>query len=378
MALITGLAGVLGRFAGRLLNSSLGWATILLFGKVSGRKQTVLLVVALASPLWIVLPVGVALPDVGVFLVALVPLPSFVSRDVVRLAMLVAALILPLAVGAAGIYLTEASERKRGVSFVPGLLRGYPFTLLLAITIAFLAVVATVRKLHSLIRRWEDAHVAVIVKPGRYEEVLERLENALRHAGIEVHRTPAPSILSLPPKLLASAGGTGIGSLVPNRMMTLKAPDLEALVYPSDIGIGGTKERVALARAVIASSLTDAPAYLTSTAETQSIEDKLVAIAHTRESTSAEVARARLAAIDGELMKLTVPYEDWETAYRERLQVERDVLERSLTMPRRRTPFTFDEPAPNVAETALAVAAVALVGVDVLLLAMDRRRGRDR
>ena len=64
MAILSGIFGILGRFAGRLLNAILGWATILLFGKVSGPKQTVVLLIALASIVWVVLVVGVIVPDV--------------------------------------------------------------------------------------------------------------------------------------------------------------------------------------------------------------------------------------------------------------------------------------------------------------------------
>src|SRR3954466_13783674 len=99
MAILSGIFGVLGRFAGRLLNAILGWATILLFGKGSGRKQSVVLLIALASLLWVVLVVGVLVPDVGTMLLAFVPVPSFISEDMVRLAMLAAAILLPLAVG---------------------------------------------------------------------------------------------------------------------------------------------------------------------------------------------------------------------------------------------------------------------------------------
>ena len=49
MAIVGSVFAMLGRFAGRLLNSALGWATILLFGKVEGRRQSFLLVMALGS-----------------------------------------------------------------------------------------------------------------------------------------------------------------------------------------------------------------------------------------------------------------------------------------------------------------------------------------
>src|SRR5918995_105540 len=84
MAIISGIAGVAGRFAGRVLSAVLGWATILLFGKVSGSKQTVVLLIALASVVWVILVIGVLVPDVGTTLIAFIPVPSFISEDLVR------------------------------------------------------------------------------------------------------------------------------------------------------------------------------------------------------------------------------------------------------------------------------------------------------
>src|SRR4051812_17637294 len=80
MALISGLFGLVGRFAGRILNSSLGWATILLFGKVSGRRQVVLLLIALAALVWVIVVIGVLVPAVAVFLLAAVTLPAFIDQ----------------------------------------------------------------------------------------------------------------------------------------------------------------------------------------------------------------------------------------------------------------------------------------------------------
>jgi hypothetical protein len=152
MALVGSLFAMLGRFAGRLLNTTLGWATILLFGKVEGRRQTLLLLVALASLAWAATVLGVVVPDVGAVLLAFVPIPDFVDEGLVRLAMLGAALAIPLAIGAAALFLTEAERRPSGAGLVAGLLRGYPFTLVLALTILVLAAAALVRKDRSVAR----------------------------------------------------------------------------------------------------------------------------------------------------------------------------------------------------------------------------------
>ena len=100
--------------------------------------------------------------------------------------------------------------------------------------------------------------------------------------------------------------------------MELKSVGLSALVYPSDIALLGEKAVVARARAAIVARLTLTEAYLTSAEETQKVEDRLAAIALTPGSATPATFRA----LDEELAALTVAYDDWETLYRLRLQVE--------------------------------------------------------
>jgi hypothetical protein len=368
VAIIGSLFGLLGRFAGRLLNSTLGWATILLFGKVSGRNQTILLGIALGSVLWVVTIAGIVLPELGVFLLAFVPIPNGVDPWLVRLAMLVLAVLLPLVIGVAAVAVAKPRSRPRGLGLARAILRGYPFTLVLASTIAVLAIVSVVRKVRSLARRWDDAHVPVIVKPGGYEEVLGDLERVLADAGLVVTRKPASVFLSVPPRLLDTVAGKSLGGLVPDRLMLLAGRDLEILVYPSDLAISGTRLAVARARAAVAAELTHSPAYLTVSAEAQRVEDTLRAIAEARHGSPGTLARVR--ELDRDIAHLAVPFEEWETVYRERLQVERDLLADRPTVA---TPSPTPAAAgPALMEWLVGATGLVLLGLDVALLLRGR------
>ena len=385
MALITGLAGVLGRFAGRILNSTLGWATILLFGKVAASRQTLLLLIVLASLGWVAAVIGVILPDVGALLIAAVPLPDFVDETWVRLAMLVAALVLPLVIGLVALFITDRERRPSGARLLVTILRGYPFTLVLTVTIVILGAVALVRKLSSLAKRWQDAHVPVIVKPGRYEDLLRQLQGVLRDAGLDVRVKSAPAILSTPPKLLDAVAGRSLGALVPDRLMLLSAPEIEVLVYPSDLAFSGTKEAVARGRAAIASSLTRAPAYMTTSAEAQAVEDELGAIV-ARSDGGGDTRRdlAAIADLDRRLARLIVPFEEWETLYRQRLQVERDIRARlaevgdSSESHAAGAGTSLPRAAARRVDVAVAAAGLGLIGADVALLLTERRQNTRR
>jgi len=157
----------------------------------------------------------------------------------------------------------------------------------------------------------------VIIKGGKYEKVVEGIEAALEDAGMPVHRQFAPRVLEVPPRLLAAVSGVGIDTLIPDRLIELRVDGLGILVYPSDIALLGPEKLLARARAVLAQRLAFTDAYLTQTKETEEIEDRLAELAK-RRGRSAE----DFASVDEKLAKLVIPYGDWETLYRLRLQAE--------------------------------------------------------
>jgi hypothetical protein len=374
VAIIGPLFALAGRLAGRVLNSVLGWATILLFGKVEGRKQTILLVIALASLLWVLVLIGIALPAAGTFLLALVPKPEFVPDWVVRLILLAVAAAIPLFVGVAAVYVTEPASRPQGRGLVTGVLRGYPFTFILAVTIVLLSGVALSRKVRSLSKRWDDAHVPMIVKPGGYDRLVQDLRAVMLDAGIDVRQRPAPSVMSVPSKLLDAVAGKSLGGLVPDRLVLLQARNLEVLIYPSDVAISGSKEAVARSRAAIASKLTTSPVYMTASAESERIEDELMAMA-TDGNTDAGAAAERLRRLDARIAALQVPFDEWETVYRERLQVERMLLDRIIDQRRAedraasssgRHVAGWTEPAEPVAIRILSWVGLGVIAADAV------------
>jgi hypothetical protein len=366
----------LGRFAGRVLNLTLGWATMLLFGKVPQSRQILLLVIVFGSLLWVALVIGVFVPEVGTFLVALAPLPEFIDENWVRLAMLIGAIITPFLIGIAGAIVSTGNQDRSPIRLIKAGLRGYPFAAVLVVILGVLLVVGVVRKVRSLVQRWEDAHVPIMVKPGKYEVVLANVEETLDLAGLDMTARDAGVFLSGPPKLLDRIAGRGLGDLVPDRLMILGGEGIEVLVYPSDLAISGTKERVARARAALASRVAKAPAYLTISAEAQDLEDRLDRIRDDSTRVPPVVTIQRLADVDDELARLAIPYDEWQILYRLRLQLERDarramdgkteadfIDEAQLAQSRSTSPLGL----------ALGAAGVGLVALDVALILASRR-----
>jgi hypothetical protein len=332
---IAGIVGVIGRFAGKLLTTTLGWASSLLFGRVPQDRQIVLALITFGSIIWAALVIGVVIPELGAFLVAAVPAPDAIDRGWLRLAMLIGALVVPLVVGIATLFVLEPANRPSGAGLVAQVLRGYPLCAALAITLVILAAVGIARFVHHKAIGWSDAHVPIVVRPGGYDRVVADLEAALDDAGLEVTRKPAPLPLAVPGRILGRIAGPAIRALVPDRPVELAGKDLEIGLYPSDIAIAGKKLPVARARAAIATRLTSTAASMTTSAEAQEIEAELEKIARPRTAggepgtdgpVDLPAASQSLAAIDTRLASLEVPHEEWEILYRQRLQVERDLL----------------------------------------------------
>jgi hypothetical protein len=306
--------------------------------------------------------------------------------------MLVGALLLPLLIGVGALVLLHPRDRPKGLSIVPGLLRGYPFSLLLAITLVFLAGVALVRKARALARRWDNAHVPIVVWPGHYDGLVAHLRDTMARAGIDVETSVAPRALTVPAQLLARVAGPGVAELVPDRLALLAQPgEVEVLVYPSDVAISGRKRAVARSRAAIASGLTGAPAYLTTTQEAQEVEDQIRAVAdEVRRRADGEFdgtpnargsIQERLGRVDQRLSTLTVPYDEWEVLYRMRLQVDRDLLAtpvQGVSVPDLSATAHPGSERPRV-QLVVAMVGMLIALADVVLALLERfapRRAR--
>jgi hypothetical protein len=313
MAILAALFAFGSRFAGKILTTALGWASTLLFGRVPADRQPILLGITFGSVIWLVLLGGVLFPDVGTFLLVLVPPQDFVPEWVIRVAMLIAALIVPAVVGVLTVLLRPAADRTPR-TFAEGVARGYPLTVLLAVLLVFLAGLALWRRATSLARGWTDAHVPIVVTAGAYEQVADDLDRAVTAAGLEVTPRTAPAVMSTPARWLATVAGRGSAGLVPDRLIQLDGKDLDILIYPMDLLISGRPQLVNRARAAMASRLTTSAAHLTISAEGQAVEDRLTRLARPpADDPSArprfdDAASTALAAIDDTLATIEVPY----------------------------------------------------------------------
>lgn len=384
MALIASLFALVGRFLGRVLTTTLGWASVLLFGRIPQDRQVWLAVVTFGSLAWVAAVVGILVPDIGSVLLTALPVPDWVPEDLVRLAMLAAALILPAILGGVTLLLFDPEDRPKGKELAIQVARGYALVPVLAVTLVVLAVAGTIRKLDSLAHRREDAHVAIVVRPGRYDALVDTLEQTLRDGGLIHGRRAGPSVLTTPAKILARVAGKGIGSLVPDRLVELHGPAVKLSIYPADLALTGEKDDVAKARALVARDVRSKDAWFTTTKEAQKIEDRLAALETANPATKA----ALLPDIDRDLLNLTIDQDTFEVLYRRRLQLAAgpaaDVRDDDTEpRPTSAEPLVLSAPESQgrrlTLGTVVGLIVAALTAVDLALVALRDRlptRGR--
>jgi hypothetical protein len=325
MAIVQALIAAVMRSAGRILNTAFGWATVMAFGKVPADRQIYLSLIAFGSVLWIVVVLGIAFPALGTFLLSFVPLPGWVSRGMVRLAMLGAAILVPPLIGIVALFLKDPADRAQGAAAKARVvLKGYPFTLGLAVTLVMMTVFAPILKIRTLARRWIGQHVPIMVEADDYEAVIGELQEALRSEGWETRREPASWLLRAPTKVLTWLAGGSIANLVADRLTTLRSDRLEATLHPADLVIEGKEADVVDARAVLAERMAFSRAHLTWTKEGNALEDRIRAVWLDAVGGGEDggMVTGRLRALEEELKRAEVPFEEWEILFRAKLLVQ--------------------------------------------------------
>src|SRR5207245_2069085 len=149
--------------------------------------------------------------------------PEWVDRNWIRLSMLAGAAAIPLVIGVLSLKLLDPVDAPRsGGERLKAVLRGYPYTLGLAVTLILLTVFAPILHLRAMARRWTTQHVPVIVEPQDYLAVVNEMDKALANAGWKATRRPVSWMLSLPTRILTALAGGAVKHLVADQLTTLE------------------------------------------------------------------------------------------------------------------------------------------------------------
>lgn len=333
MAILQALLAELFNYVGTILNTALGWATIMLFGKVPKDRQLYVTLSTLGAIVWLIALLGVAFPAVAIFILSFARLSGVIARDWVRIAMAALVIVTPALVGFDSLYTMPPERRPKSAhARIRAILKGYPYTAGLSITVVMMFVFAPAMQVRNMIRRWTAVHIPIIVESQNYLAVVDSIQKTLDRNGVKTTRTPSSLMLRLPTRLLTLMARGAVHGLIADNLTTLVSPELEIMLHPSDLVVRGKERNVAHAQSIIAERLGFTKAYMTWDKEANDLEDLMSQIWRdvVAGRVGAQAALSRLEEVERKLREIHLAYDEWEVLLREKLLIEHELLLRML------------------------------------------------
>jgi uncharacterized membrane protein YqjE len=299
-----------------------------LFGTTSSSEQTKLSVLVAAAVAWPLLVAGIVAPKLAALLLAFVPLPHWVPSWVVRLVWAALALIVPLALGIA-----VANRAPPGVaheSALRRLLRGFPITIGLAAAFLVMFVSVPVLRFAAMVRRQKSADIPLITDTVGYHQAAALIVKTLNRHGFDFRAGEPGWWVKAPIRILSWFGGAAFSAYAPQQLEHYQSPDLTLSFYPSGLLLRGRGPTLTLAHGLIAEAATLTPGLQTSAAAAQKLEREIhrLWMVHAQAPEAHDNATMLLSRLDEmikDLSRLEVDFDDWQTLYRQLLQLERQV-----------------------------------------------------
>jgi uncharacterized membrane protein YqjE len=325
MAIVQALVAFIGRSFGRILSALFDWAVVAIFGYTSGTEKIFLSGLLAAAGAWPLLLLGIAFPKIATFILAFVPVPSWVPSWIVRVVWIALAVIVPLAVGAA-IAARQATGQPRR-SWPARLLRGIPITIGLSAALLITLFTVPTLRLISAIRGRKDVQVPLLTDQHTYRQVTRRIPVVMEEHARPVRRRRPPWWLTAPLRVLSAMDHDAFASRIPADLAYFEGRDLVLALYPSGLLIRGRPETLAPAQGLIIEGVSDLPVWQTSDPRAQEIERRIASRWQSVEGGEGPagigLSPVRLRELARSIEALPVDYEDWQIVYRKALQLGR-------------------------------------------------------
>ncbi len=321
MLIFEAIFAFLRRSLGSVLRAMFGWATLALFGEVREKERPLLTLVVAAAAVWPLLLVGHRFPAAG-GAASRGPAGARRARPNRSCAGVWIALTLLIPLGRRLGALTRRKRRgPKRRSRWKRLLLGFPTTLGLGLGFLFVCVAVPVRKVRGVrLRPKGGARSLWRFAPEDYTETVAKLREALTRGGVPVEPREPPWGTRALGRLLHVFAGAVLSAYQPENLEYLCTDEIEMTFYPNGVRLYGGEAVTARAHALLAESATATPALLCMSPDGQEIEHRVKMLWKRRAERNARLDRD-VQALARELADTTLGFRDWETLYRELLQV---------------------------------------------------------
>ncbi len=330
VAILSALLSFIGKKIGTIIQAIFGWSVTALFGRLPKKKQlavTVALVLAIAWPVFVL---GLFLPGVAGWLLAVLPLKEWIGPTALRIVWAALAIFAPPVVG----LLTHFAAPSKKASAAKALLLGYPLALGYFASFLITVITVPVVKIASILKGWTDTHVYVQPREGKYDDVVRELCEACARAGLLPTVEKPPARMMLATMVLKKLAKPMVSPIVAEEIKVVRAKDVELYLYPADLLVRGGEQTVATVRAMLLRTDVDADAYLVGSPRAQELQDelgRLIDVVRDHERADEKVGRmaaSRLVDIWRSMNESKLPFEEWVLLETIARRVERRLVER--------------------------------------------------
>ncbi|WP_026690775.1 hypothetical protein [Alteribacter aurantiacus] len=310
--IITGMA--------KLLSKVFSMATLTFFGRIPSKDNSKVSLMGLLSLYWLYVFLSVLFPDLAELFIPFLP----DDDQIIRITSVAIFILLPLVVGYISTKMENRSEDKM---FVKQVLMGYPYAFTLGLLSTLLVIVIPIIKLPNLLKMHEQSQFAIMIRKGKYDDVLEEIETILNDHDISVEvQSPNRFIWTCFVTLsyvLERIFNRKISKRMKYMIVEVEGEKVEITLHATDISMVGPRKQVYFIKHLLSEELEPIHLYFSWDDTIQEMEEEIRELREMFEQ-GEDVDLESIHAISKRLRKTPLTNEDWNAVRRQLYKLERD------------------------------------------------------
>jgi hypothetical protein len=306
-----------------------GLATITFFGRAPSRDDDKIGIIGLLSISWVFVVVAVFVPALAELMLPFLPDDEAVLRGVA----ISGAVAIPPVIG---VLVTRLENRISGARAVAReVVFSYGYAAMIGLLMVALVVVVPVIKISYIFRMFDLKHIAVMIAPEHFGDILDEIRDALARHGIETEvGDPQRPILWVFQGLVFVEGK--IFRRTMSRRMKVISGHIdgddrwfEVTLHATDISVIGRKEETTYIMAILSEELDERNVYFSWDDSSQALEDR---IRHAQDALEdgRDLDPDIITGLCADLRELALSTEEWNAIRRQIYKLERDLYRARL------------------------------------------------